>query len=71
MTAREPAAFTLAAGSPPSAQALDDDIYLTLPLAAPPGGEPANVDVFLTVDFARRAIAALERAVGEATRSRP
>jgi hypothetical protein len=33
----------------------------------PPGAERASAEVFLTVEFARRAIAELERAVGTAT----
>ena len=48
---------------------LDDDIYLTLPVVTPAGIGPATVDVFLTVEFARAAIAELERAVGAARKS--
>jgi hypothetical protein len=54
---------------PPTAEALDNDIYLTLPVVARAGVGPATVNVFLTVDFALRAIAELERAVGAATKS--
>ena len=67
---RDSAAIVLATREPPTAAALDDDVYLTLPILAPEGAEPASVDVFLTVEFAQRTIAELQRAVEAATRSR-
>ena len=62
--------IVLTTRAPPTAEALEDDIYLTLPLAGPVGAAPASMDVFLTLEFARRAIAELQRAVEAATRSR-
>ena len=68
-TARDVGAIILVTREPPTAEALDDDIYLTLPVTGPPGAEQANVEVFLTVEFAHRAIAELHRAIGPATKS--
>jgi hypothetical protein len=67
--AREVGAIILVTREPPTAEALDDDIYLTLPVMGPPGAERASVEVFLTVEFARGAIAELRRAIGAATKS--
>ena len=67
--AQEVGAILLVTRESPTAQALDDDIYLTLRVVAPAGVGPATVDVFLTVEFARAAIAELERAVGAAMKS--
>jgi hypothetical protein len=51
--AQEVGAILLVTRESPTAEALDDDIYLTLPVVAPAGIGPATVDVFLTVEFAR------------------
>jgi hypothetical protein len=55
--AREGGAIILVTREPPTAEALDDDICLTIPVMGPPGAERTNVDVFLTVELARKAIA--------------
>ena len=55
---------------PPTATAIDDDIYLTVTAAVPggPGGVEA-IDIVLSVEFARAAIAALSSAVTAASRN--
>jgi hypothetical protein len=53
----------------PTAAALDDDIFLTLPVAGPSAGQVESVDVFLTVDFARAMIAELQAAIEAATKA--
>jgi hypothetical protein len=67
--ARNAGAIILVTRAPPTAEALDEEINLTLPVMGPLGAERASVEVFLTVEFARSAIAELTRAVGVATKS--
>jgi hypothetical protein len=67
--ARDVGSIILVTREPPTAEALDEEINLTLPVIGPPGAERASVEVFLTVEFARRAIAELTRAVGVVTKS--
>jgi hypothetical protein len=63
MTAAVRTAIFLTPRAAPTAAAIDDDIFLTLPVAVPSGIESADVNVFLTVDFARRMIGELESAI--------
>ena len=67
---RDSSTIILTTREPPTAEVLEDDIYLTLPVAGPVGAAPASVDVFLTLEFARRTIAELQKAVEAATKSR-
>jgi hypothetical protein len=67
--ARNAGAIILVTRDPPTAEALGEEINLTLPVMGPPGADRASVEVFLTVEFARRAIAELTRAVEVATKS--
>lgn len=64
------APFFFASHEPPSATAIDDDIYLTV-TAADPGapGELEKVDIILSLDFARHVIAELSQAVVAATKA--
>ena len=63
------APFFFATEKPPTATAIDDDIYLTVTTAMPdaPGGVE-SIDIILSVEYARRAIAALSIAVDAARR---
>ena len=60
--------FFFASHKPPSATAIDDDIYLTV-TAADPGfpGEVETVDIILSLDYARHVITQLSSAVASAT----
>jgi hypothetical protein len=64
-------AIILVTREPSTAEALDEDINLTLPVIGPPGAERASVEVFLTIEFTHRAIAELKRAIEVATRFVP
>ena len=60
----EGAPFYFATGRPPTAVALDDEIYLTVTATAPPyPDEPAAIDIILSVEHAKHAIAQLRKAV--------
>jgi hypothetical protein len=63
------APFYFATRNPPSATALDDDIYLTVTTIAPPyPDEPTMIDIILSVEYAKHAIAQLYTAVEAATK---
>jgi hypothetical protein len=62
-------AIVLTTREAPTAEALDDEVYLTLPVVTPTGAEPADVSVFLTLEFARRMIVELQQAVANAAKS--
>ena len=63
------APFYFATRNPPTAAALDDDIYLTITATAPPyPDEPTAIDIILSVEYAKHAIAQLRRAVEAATK---
>lgn len=60
--------FIFATRSPPSAIAIDDDIYLTVTAADPSfPSEVETVDIILSVEHARHVIAQLAGAVSTAT----
>ena len=61
--ARDSTAILLTTRASPTAEALDDDVYLTLPVFAPGCAHSADVGVFLPIEFARRLIDELQRAV--------
>ncbi|RBP14393.1 hypothetical protein DFR50_109147 [Roseiarcus fermentans] len=67
----ETAAPFFFAAEQPTASAIDDDIYLTVPAALPdfPGRIEA-VDIVLTVEYARAVIDQLSTAVAAAARRR-
>jgi hypothetical protein len=63
------APFFFAMGEPPSATAIDDDVYPTVTAAVPPfSGDTAAIDIILSLDYAIRAIAELSRAVALAAK---
>ena len=65
----EGAPFFFATREPPSATAIDDDIYLTVTTAMPAfPGEVQTIDIILSLDYARHVIAQLSRAVTQAER---
>ena len=56
------------ATQPPSATAIDDDIYLTVTTAVPAFPDHVEtIDIILSLDYARHVIAQLLRAVAQAT----
>ena len=64
------APFFFATREPPTATAIDDDIYLTVTTAVPDvEGKVEAIDVILTVDYAKAAIAELSSAVIAAGRN--
>ncbi len=64
------APFFFATQQAPSATAIDDDIYLTVTTAMPDFPEKLEqIDIILSLDFARRVIAELTRAVAQAEKS--
>ena len=61
--------FYFATRNPPTASALDEDIYLTVTTTAPPyPDEPTAIDIILSVEYAKHAIAQLSAAVEAATK---
>jgi hypothetical protein len=58
------APFFFAAGTPPTATAIDDDIYLTVTAAMPDvPGEIESIDIILSVEAAKRTIVELQKAI--------
>lgn len=59
--------FFFATQAPPSAAAIDDDIYLTVTTAMPTfPGHVKTIDIILSLDYARQAITQLMFAVARA-----
>ncbi len=71
-THRLGAPLFVATDEPPTAVAIDDDVYLTLTTAVPgfPGKVEA-IDIVLTVEYARAVIAQLSTAVIASRRGEP
>jgi hypothetical protein len=66
-TREDGAPFFFATREPPSATAIDDDIYLTVTTAMPAfPGEVETIDIILSLDYAKHVIAQLSGAVAEA-----
>jgi hypothetical protein len=64
------APFFFATDTPPSATAIDDDVYLTVTTAMPAfPGQVETIDIILSLDYAKHVIAQLSRAVAQATDS--
>ncbi len=64
------APFFFATDEPPTAAAIDDDIYLTVTTAVPDRpGEVETIDIVLSVEFAKAVIAQLSTAVIAARRN--
>ncbi len=64
------APFFFATQQPPSATAIDDDVYLSVTTATPAcSGRVETLDIILSLDYARHVIAQLSRAVAQATGS--
>ena len=64
------APFFFATHEPPSAAAIDDDVYLTVTTAMPAfPGQVETIDIILSLDYARHVIAQLSRAVAQATKN--
>jgi hypothetical protein len=58
------APFFFATDHPPTAAAIDDDIYLTVTTAVPDSpGQVEAIDIVLSVEYAKAAIAQLSSAV--------
>jgi hypothetical protein len=61
------APFFFAMQEPPSATAIDDDIYLTVTMAMPAyPSQVETVDIILSLDYAKHAITQLMQAVARA-----
>jgi hypothetical protein len=69
-TVEDGAPFFFAGQQPPTAAAIDDDIYLTVTAAVPdfPGAFEA-IDIILSVEYAKAVIAQLSTAVIAARRN--
>jgi len=66
----EGAPFYFATRQPPSATAMDDDIYLTVTAGVPTHPDQVElIDIILSVDFAKHAIAQLSAAVETAMKN--
>jgi hypothetical protein len=64
------APFFFAMDEPPTAAAIDDDIYLTVTTAVPDSsGKVESIDIILSVEYARAIIAQLSSAVIVACRN--
>jgi hypothetical protein len=64
------APFYFATQEPPSAAAIDDDVYLTVTAATPRfPGQVETIDIILSLDYAMHVVAELSRAVVEAAKS--
>jgi hypothetical protein len=61
--------IVLVAKEPPSAEAIDEDVYLSVPVSVPSAARTETIDIFLSIDFARRIIAELQQAIEAATRN--
>ncbi len=67
--AEDGAPFFFATQEPPSATAIDEDIYLTVTTAMPAfPGQVEAIDIILSLDYARHLIAQLSRAIAQAER---
>ncbi len=63
----EGAPFFFATHEPPTASAIDDDVYLTVTTSLP--GDPGKVetvDIILSLEYAKHAVVQLSRAVTQA-----
>jgi len=61
------APFFFAMQEPPSATAIDDDIYLTVTTAMPAcPGQVETIDIILSLDYAKHVITQLKHAVAQA-----
>ena len=70
-TQKHGAPFFFATDEPPTAAAIDDDIYLTVTTATPDfPGKVEAIDIILTVEYAKAVIAQLSTAVIASRRSR-
>ena len=66
------APFFFATDKPPTAVAIDDDIYLTVTTAVPEfPGKVEAIDIILTVEYAEAVIAQLSTAVIASRRDKP
>ena len=66
----EGAPFFFASRQPPSAAAIDDDIYLTVTTALPARPDQLEtIDIILSVDYAKHVIRQLSAAVDTAIRN--
>ncbi len=66
------APFFFATDEPPTAAAIDDDIYLTVTAAVPDfPGKVEAIDIILSIDFAKAVIAQLSTAVIAVRRNQP
>ena len=64
------APFFFASGEPPSATAIDDDVYLTVRAAMPAfPGHVETIDIIFSLDFAKHVVAELSRAVSQAEKN--
>ncbi len=64
------APFFFATDEPPTAAAIDDDIYLTVTTAVPAfPGKVESIDIILSLDYARHVIAQLSGAVATAMKN--
>jgi hypothetical protein len=69
-TCEDGAPFFFATREPPSATAIDDDIYLTVTTATPAcPGEVETIDIILSLDYAKHVIAQLSGAVAQAAKN--
>ena len=69
-TLEDGAPFFFATQRPPTATAIDEDIYLTVTAEVPSfPGQVETIDIILSVDFAKSVIAQLLGAVALATRN--
>jgi hypothetical protein len=69
-TLEDGAPFFFATQKPPTATAIDEDIYLTVTAEVPSSpGQVEAIDIILSIDYARHVIAQLSCAVALATRN--
>ncbi len=69
-TIEDGAPFFFATEQPPTAAAIDDDIYLTVTTAVPDcPGRVESIDIILSVEYAKQAIDQLSTAVIAARRN--
>ncbi len=69
-TFEDGALFFFATRQPPSASAIDDDIYLTVTTALPAcPDQVGTIDIILSIDYARHVIKQLSAAVDTAMRN--
>jgi hypothetical protein len=61
--------FFFAAREPPSATAIDDEIYLTVTTAMPAFPDQVEtIDIIFSLDYAEHVIAQLSRAIAQASK---